>query len=83
LITVVIKLLSEVSRETFLFFWWFSNILFREFALISMWRVPETPIGAHKLLAFLSEPLQQPKDNLLQLDDPDVSVNLHEFEDWV
>ncbi|KAF3335878.1 nuclear pore complex protein NUP107 [Carex littledalei] len=59
-----------------------SNILFREFALISMWRVPETPIGAHKLLAFLSEPLQQPKDNLLSLNDPDVSDNLHEFEDW-
>ncbi|KAJ3681103.1 hypothetical protein LUZ60_015592 [Juncus effusus] len=59
-----------------------SNILFREFALISMWRVPEMPIGGHKLLAFLSEPLQQPKENLLSLDDPDVLDNLHEFEDW-
>ncbi|XP_028127587.1 nuclear pore complex protein NUP107-like [Camellia sinensis] len=27
-----------------------SNILFREFALISMWRVPTMPIGAHTLL---------------------------------
>lgn len=74
---------QQVNWQACLIFWWFSNILFREFALISMWRVPETPIGAHKLLAFLSEPLQQPKENLLSLNDPDVSDNLHEFEDWV
>ncbi|GMP40731.1 hypothetical protein CsSME_00011064 [Camellia sinensis var. sinensis] len=39
-----------------------SNILFREFALISMWRVPAMPIGAHTLLSFLVEPLKQPTE---------------------
>lgn len=58
-----------------------SNTLFREFALISMWRVPKMPVGAHMLLSFLAEPLKQ-KDTLLSSDDPDVSENLHEFEDW-
>lgn len=40
------------------------------------------PVGAHMLLSFLAEPLKE-KDTLLSSDDPDVSENLHEFEDWV
>nr|XP_029118750.1 nuclear pore complex protein NUP107 isoform X2 [Elaeis guineensis] len=59
-----------------------SNTLFREFALISMWRVPKMPIGAHMLLSFLAEHLKQPKDTLLSFEDLDVSENLREFEDW-
>lgn len=41
------------------------------------------PIGAHMLLSFLAEPLKQPKDSLLSLNEQDVSDNLLEFEDWV
>lgn len=59
-----------------------SNILFREFALISMWRVPAMPIGAHKLLSFLAEPLKQPTENMLSFKDHDVSDYLKEFRDW-
>ncbi|OVA11455.1 Nuclear pore protein 84/107 [Macleaya cordata] len=59
-----------------------SNILFREFALISMWRVPKMPIGAHMLLSFLAEPLKQPTENLLSFEDHDASENLLEFQDW-
>ncbi|CAL5330401.1 unnamed protein product [Camellia sinensis] len=58
------------------------NILFREFALISMWRVPAMPIGAHTLLSFLAEPLKQPTETLLSTEDHDVSENLREFQDW-
>ncbi|CAL5381192.1 unnamed protein product [Camellia sinensis] len=58
------------------------NILFREFALISMWRVPAMPIGAHTLLRFLAEPLKQPAETLLSTEDHDVSENLREFQDW-
>ncbi|URD83212.1 Trypsin [Musa troglodytarum] len=54
-----------------------SNTLFREFALISMWRVPKMPIGAHMLLSFLAEPLKQPN-----FDEDDASEDLLEFEDW-
>lgn len=59
-----------------------SNILFREFALISMWRVPAMPIGAHKLLSFLAEPLKQSTENMLSFKDHDVSDYLKEFRDW-
>ncbi|GFY97219.1 hypothetical protein Acr_11g0015250 [Actinidia rufa] len=59
-----------------------SNILFREFALISMWRVPAAPIGAHRLLSFLAEPLKQPTETLLSAEDHDISENLREFQDW-
>ncbi|XP_078444355.1 nuclear pore complex protein isoform X2 [Wolffia australiana] len=59
-----------------------SNILFREFALISLWRIPKMPIGAHKLLSFLAELLKQPMHTLLSLDKEVVAENLHEFEDW-
>ncbi|KAJ1276589.1 hypothetical protein BS78_05G226100 [Paspalum vaginatum] len=58
-----------------------SNTLFREFSLISMRRVPELPAGPHKLLAILAEPLKQ-KENLISQEDPEVSDNLLEFEDW-
>ncbi|KAG9154958.1 hypothetical protein Leryth_012143 [Lithospermum erythrorhizon] len=58
-----------------------SNVLFREFALISMWRVPAMPIGAHTLLSFLAEPLKA-EDTILSIEDPDVSENLREFQDW-
>ncbi|CAL5381156.1 unnamed protein product [Camellia sinensis] len=58
------------------------NILFREFALISMWRVPAMPIGAHTVLSFLAEPLKQPTETLLSTEDHDVSENLREFQDW-
>lgn len=59
-----------------------SNILFREFALISLWRVPAMPIGAHKLLSFLAEPLKQLSENLGALENYDISEDLSEFEDW-
>lgn len=59
-----------------------SNVLFREFALISMWRVPAMPIGAHTLLSLLAEPLKQPTETIFFSEDQDVSENLREFEDW-
>ncbi|KAK2979499.1 hypothetical protein RJ640_008383, partial [Escallonia rubra] len=59
-----------------------SNVLFREFALISMWRVPAVPVGAHTLLSLLAEPLKLPTEGLLSTEDHDVSENLREFEDW-
>ncbi|KAK6911833.1 Nuclear pore protein 84/107 [Dillenia turbinata] len=59
-----------------------SNILFREFALISMWRVPAMPIGAHTLLSYLVEPLKQLPEALSSFEDPNVSENLIEFLDW-
>ncbi|GMH17570.1 hypothetical protein Nepgr_019411 [Nepenthes gracilis] len=59
-----------------------SNRLFREFALISMWRVPAMPSGAHKLLGFLAEPLKQPPENLLSSEEHDVLGYLKEFKDW-
>lgn len=59
-----------------------SNLLFREFALISMWRVPAVPIGAHTVLSLLAEPLKQPTEVLLSTEDRDVSENLREFQDW-
>ncbi|KAF7814004.1 nuclear pore complex protein NUP107 [Senna tora] len=57
-----------------------SNILFREFALISMWRVPAMPIGAHTVLSFLAEPLKQQSETLDE--DYNVSEDLREFQDW-
>ncbi|XP_073009104.1 nuclear pore complex protein NUP107 [Typha latifolia] len=59
-----------------------SNILFREFALISIGRVPKMPVGAHTLLGFLAEPLKQPKETLFSSEDNEVSENLQEFKDW-
>ncbi|KAH9625255.1 hypothetical protein KSS87_022165 [Heliosperma pusillum] len=59
-----------------------SNILFREFALISMWRVPDMPLGAHELLGFLAEPLKQPTENLMGLEGHDVPDLIKEFKDW-
>lgn len=58
-----------------------SNILFREFALISMWRVPAMPIGAHALLSLLAEPLKQLSEIPDTLEDY-ISENLKEFQDW-
>ncbi|KAJ0008094.1 hypothetical protein Pint_29205 [Pistacia integerrima] len=58
----------------------YSNILFREFALISMWRVPAMPIGAHALLSFLAEPLKQLSETPDTLKDY-VSEDLKEFQD--
>lgn len=60
-----------------------SNILFREFALISMWRVPAMPIGAHTLLGFLAEPLKQLSEIDHMFENYNVSENLREFQDWV
>ncbi|XP_023549300.1 nuclear pore complex protein NUP107 [Cucurbita pepo subsp. pepo] len=59
-----------------------SNILFREFALISMWRIPSIPNGAHKLLSLLAEPLRQNSETFSALEDNGVLENLKEFEDW-
>ncbi|CAH9076937.1 unnamed protein product [Cuscuta europaea] len=59
-----------------------SNVLFREFALISMWRVPAMPIGSHTLLSLLAEPLKNSTEALLSTGDHDASENLREFEDW-
>lgn len=61
----------------------YSNILFREFALISMWRIPSIPNGAHKLLSLLAEPLRQNSETFSALEDNGVLENLKEFEDWV
>ncbi|GMP40739.1 hypothetical protein CsSME_00011071 [Camellia sinensis var. sinensis] len=58
------------------------NILFREFALISIRRVPAMPIGAHTLLSFLAKPLKQPTETLLSTEDHDIFENLREFQDW-
>ncbi|XWS20034.1 hypothetical protein CRYUN_Cryun31cG0066700 [Craigia yunnanensis] len=58
-----------------------SNILFREFALISMWRAPAMPIGAHELLSLLAEPLKQLSETPDTFEDY-VSENLKEFQDW-
>lgn len=41
------------------------------------------PIGAHKLLSFLAEPLKQLVENLNIVEDNEVSENLREFQDWV
>ncbi|XP_060972086.1 nuclear pore complex protein NUP107 [Cannabis sativa] len=59
-----------------------SNILFREFALISMWRVPAMPIGAHTLLSFLAEPLKQLSESTDTLENYNAFENLNEFQDW-
>ncbi|XP_022146714.1 nuclear pore complex protein NUP107 [Momordica charantia] len=59
-----------------------SNILFREFALISMWRIPSMPNGAHKLLSLLAEPLRQHSETFSALEDNSVLENLKEFQDW-
>ncbi|KAL7204946.1 hypothetical protein ACSBR2_017964 [Camellia fascicularis] len=47
-----------------------------------MWRVPAMPIDAHTLLSFLAEPLKQPTETLLSIEDHDASENLREFQDW-
>ncbi|KAI3786220.1 hypothetical protein L1987_45355 [Smallanthus sonchifolius] len=59
-----------------------SNVLFREFALISMWRVPAMPIGAHTLLSLLAEPLKHPSETLISTEDHEISDSLREFHDW-
>lgn len=61
----------------------YSNVLFREFALISMWRVPAMPIGAHTALGFLAEPLKQLAETLETSEDYNVFEDLREFEEWV
>lgn len=60
-----------------------SNVLFREFALISMWRVPAMPVGAHTLLSLLAEPLKQLSDDLVSIESHEFSEKLKEFQDWV
>ncbi|KAL3528565.1 hypothetical protein ACH5RR_007887 [Cinchona calisaya] len=77
-----IKDAKDVSSKLLLRALIHSNILFREFALISMWRVPANSIGAHTLLSLLAEPLKDPTETLLSAEDHDVSENLREFEDW-
>ncbi|CAA0816162.1 Nuclear pore complex protein NUP107 [Striga hermonthica] len=59
-----------------------SNLLFREFALISMWRVPAVPVGAHTVLSLLAEPLKHLTEVLISSEDHEVSENLREFQDW-
>ncbi|CAL5379254.1 unnamed protein product [Camellia sinensis] len=73
---------SDVAESSKGYGYTMDNILFREFALISMWRVPAMPIGAHTVLSFLAEPLKQPTETLLSTEDHDVSENLREFQDW-
>lgn len=74
---------SWVIIDCCFFFFGDSNLLFREFALISMWRVPAVPIGAHTVLSLLAEPLKQQTEVLLSTEDLDVSENYREFQDWV
>ncbi|VVA20711.1 PREDICTED: nuclear pore [Prunus dulcis] len=73
---------EDVSTKLLLRALMHSNILFREFALVSMWRVPAMPIGAHTLLSFLAEPLKQLSESSDSLEDYNVSQNLEEFHDW-
>ncbi|CAA0382377.1 Nuclear pore protein 84/107 [Arabidopsis thaliana x Arabidopsis arenosa] len=76
-----IKDVKDVTSKLLLRSLMHSNILFREFALIAMWRVPATPVGAHTLLSYLAEPLKQLSENPDTLEDY-VSENLQEFQDW-
>ncbi|XP_019460751.1 PREDICTED: nuclear pore complex protein NUP107 [Lupinus angustifolius] len=73
---------KDVSEKLLLRALVHSNILFREFALISMWRVPAMPIGAHTALGFLAEPLKQLSDTLEISEDYNFSEDLREFQDW-
>lgn len=41
------------------------------------------PIGAHKLLSFLAEPLNQLSEHLDSLEDFETSEKMGEFQDWV
>ncbi|KAF5733486.1 nuclear pore complex protein [Tripterygium wilfordii] len=72
---------EDVSAKLFLRALIHSNLLFREFALISMWRVPALPIGAHALLRYLAEPLKQFSENPRTYENY-ISENLKEFENW-
>ncbi|CAL5381152.1 unnamed protein product [Camellia sinensis] len=76
LLEIVSNIMSQFGSDDL------CGILFREFALISMWRVPAMPIGGHTLLSFLAEPLKQPTETLLSTEYHDVSENLREFQDW-
>ncbi|XP_010552251.1 PREDICTED: nuclear pore complex protein NUP107 [Tarenaya hassleriana] len=76
-----IKDVKDVSSKLLLRALMHSNILFREFALIAMWRVPSIPVGAHTLLSFLAEPLKQLSENPETLEDY-VTENLLEFQGW-
>uniref|UniRef100_A0A2P2K3Y4 Nuclear pore complex protein n=1 Tax=Rhizophora mucronata TaxID=61149 RepID=A0A2P2K3Y4_RHIMU len=73
---------KDISTKLLLRALMHSNTLFREFALISMWRVPAMPIGAHSLLSLLAEPLKQLSEIPDILEDY-ASENLKEFQDWV
>ncbi|AET01826.2 putative nuclear pore protein 84/107 [Medicago truncatula] len=73
---------KDVSKKLLLRALIHSNVLFREFALISMWRVPAMPIGAHTALGFLAEPLKQLAETLEISDDHNVFEDLREFEEW-
>nr|XP_027125162.1 nuclear pore complex protein NUP107 [Coffea arabica]XP_027125163.1 nuclear pore complex protein NUP107 [Coffea arabica] len=77
-----IKDAKDVSSKLLLRALVHSNVLFREFALISMWRVPANSIGAHTLLSLLAEPLKEPTESLLSTEDHHLTENLREFEDW-
>ncbi|KAI4355403.1 hypothetical protein L6164_004182 [Bauhinia variegata] len=74
--------IEEVSKKLLLRALAHSNILFREFALICMWRVPAMPIGAHTILGFLAAPLKQLSETLDFSEDNIVSEDLREFKDW-
>ncbi|XP_073219812.1 nuclear pore complex protein NUP107 isoform X2 [Cicer arietinum] len=73
---------KDVSKKLLLRALIHSNVLFREFALISMWRVPAMPIGAHTALGFLAEPLKQLAETLETSEDYNVFEDLREFEEW-
>ncbi|KAL6144439.1 hypothetical protein ACLB2K_055132 [Fragaria x ananassa] len=75
-----IKNVDDVSRKLLIRALVHSNILFREFSLVSMWRVPAVPMGAHSVLSFLAEPLKQLSESSNTLEA--VSQNLKEFHDW-
>ncbi|KAJ8755759.1 hypothetical protein K2173_024303 [Erythroxylum novogranatense] len=72
---------KDVSTKLLLWALMHSNILFREFALVSLWRVPAMPIGAHALLSLLAEPLKQLSEIPDTIEDH-ASKNLKEFQDW-
>ncbi|KAK2353328.1 nuclear pore complex protein [Trifolium repens] len=73
---------KDVSKKLLLQALEHSNVLFREFALISMWRVPAMPIGAHTALGFLAEPLKQLAETLETSEDHNVFEDLREVEEW-
>ncbi|KAI5063312.1 hypothetical protein GOP47_0021859 [Adiantum capillus-veneris] len=59
----------------------YSNLLLREFGLVSLRRNHKMPVGVHMLLGYLVEPLKQPLDYSLY---PQLNLqeNVSEIQEW-